>query len=102
MLSEPGTMTGPGLFSWRTLGDAPNLFRGDSSLLQRQNLFGELSTACDFVDLVQPGDYSVTAFPAQNGFFTPPVVHYRGRLGTVLHFAHFVSATYPSAKQVLT
>ena len=27
-----------------------------------ENLFGELSTACDFVDLVQ------------NGFFTPPVV----------------------------
>ena len=38
--------------------------------------------------------------------------HYRGRLGTVLHFAHcvysqsssvasLVSATYPSAKQVL-
>ena len=48
----------------------------------------------------------------QNGFFTPPVVPYRGRLGTVLHFAHcvysqsssvasLVSATYPSAKQVL-
>ena len=55
-----------------------------------QNLFGELSTACDFVGLVQ------------NGFFTPPVVpHYRGRLGTVLHFAHYVSATYPSPKQVL-
>ena len=43
--------------------------------LNPQNLFGGLSTACDFVDLVQPGDYSVTAFPAQNGFFTPPVVH---------------------------
>ena len=28
--------------------------------------------------------------------------HYRGRLGTVLHFAHCVSATYPSAKQVLS
>ena len=27
--------------------------------------------------------------------------HYRGRLGTVLHFAHYVSATYPSAKQIL-
>ena len=27
--------------------------------------------------------------------------HYRGRLGTVLHFAHYVSATYPSARQVL-
>ena len=27
--------------------------------------------------------------------------HYRSRLGTVLHFAHCVSATYPSAKQVL-
>ena len=27
--------------------------------------------------------------------------HYRDRLGTVLHFAHCVSATYPSAKQVL-
>ena len=42
------------------------------------------SQRCDFVDLVQsgnysvvtlpaqPGDYSVTVFPAQNGFFTPP------------------------------
>ena len=59
-------------------------------MLWLENLFGGLSTACDFVDLVQ------------NGFFTPPVVHYRGRLGTVLHFAHCVSATYPSAKQVLT
>ncbi|PSQ90467.1 MAG: hydroxymethylglutaryl-CoA lyase [Bacteroidetes bacterium QS_4_64_154] len=29
--------------------------------------------ACDFADLVQPGDYSVTAFPAQNGFCTRPV-----------------------------
>ena len=28
--------------------------------------------------------------------------HYRDRLGTVLHFAHCVSATYPSAKQVLS
>ena len=27
--------------------------------------------------------------------------HYRGRLGTILHFAHCVSVTYPSAKQVL-
>ena len=27
--------------------------------------------------------------------------HYRGRLGTVLHFARYVSATYPSVKQVL-
>ena len=34
-----------------------------------QNLFGELSTACDFVDLVQ------------NGFFAPPVVPLQGSLG---------------------
>jgi hypothetical protein len=29
--------------------------------------------AYDFADLVQPWDYSVTAFPAQNGFCTRPV-----------------------------
>ena len=34
-----------------------------------QNLFGELSTACDFVGLVQ------------NGFFTPPVVPLQGSFG---------------------
>ena len=34
-----------------------------------ENLFGELSTACDFVDLVQ------------NGFFTPPVVPLQGSFG---------------------
>ena len=66
-----------------------------------ENLFGGLSPAtpestrslrsqrCDFMDLVQsgnysvvtlpaqPGDYSVTAFPAQNGFYTRPVAHQR-------------------------
>ena len=42
-----------------------------------ENLFGGLSPAYDFVDLVQPGDYSVTAFPAQNGFYTRPVAHRR-------------------------
>ena len=35
----------------------------------RENLFGGLSTACDFVDLVQ------------NGFFTPPVVPLQGSFG---------------------
>ena len=34
-----------------------------------KNLFGGLSTACDFMDLVQ------------NGFFTPPVVPLRGSFG---------------------
>ena len=29
-----------------------------------ENLFSGMYEACDFVDLVQPGDYSVTAFPA--------------------------------------
>ena len=52
-----------------------------------ENLFGGLSPACDFMDLVQsgnysvvtlpahPGEYSVTAFPAQNEFYTRPVTH---------------------------
>ena len=30
-----------------------------------------------------------------------PLVNYRGSEEAVLHFAHCVSATYPSAKQVL-
>ena len=34
-----------------------------------ENLFGGLSPACDFVDLVQ------------NGFFTPPVVPLQGSFG---------------------
>ena len=29
--------------------------------------------AYDFADLVQPWDYSVTAFPVQNGFCIRPV-----------------------------
>ena len=33
-----------------------------------KKLFGGLTMAYDFADLVQPWDYSVTAFPAQNGF----------------------------------
>ncbi|MFB6272590.1 MAG: hypothetical protein ABEL51_06820, partial [Salinibacter sp.] len=36
------------------------------------------SQRCDCVDLVQPGNYSVTAFPAQNGFCTRPVVPLQG------------------------
>ena len=63
-------------------------------LIDLQNLFGGLSPACDFVDLVQPGNYLVTAFPAQNGFCTRPVAHqghdlaglgprYRARLSAV-------------------
>ena len=62
--------------------------------LNTKKLFGGLSMACDFADLVQPGDYSVTAFPAQNVFCTRPVAHqghdlaglgprYRARLGPV-------------------
>ena len=47
-----------------------------------ENLFGGLSPACDFMDLVQsgnysvvtlpahPGEYSVTAFPAQPGDYS--------------------------------
>ena len=31
--------------------------------------------ACDFTALVQPGNYSVTAFPAQKGFCVRPVAH---------------------------
>ena len=38
-------------------------------------LFGGRSVACDFVDLVQPVNYLVTAFPAQNGFCIRPVAH---------------------------
>jgi hypothetical protein len=40
-----------------------------------KSLFGGRSVACDFVDLVQPVNYSVTAFPAQNGFCIRPVAH---------------------------
>ena len=68
--------------------------------------------ACDFADLVQPGDYSVTAFPAQNGFCTLPVAHRRHDLAGLgpatglvwvpfVHVARCVSAKYPSAKQLL-
>ena len=42
-----------------------------------ENLFSGMYEASNFVDLVQPGDYSVTAFPAQNGFYTRPVAHQR-------------------------
>ena len=48
-----------------------------------QKLFGGLSMACDFADLVQSGDYSVTAFPAQNGFCTRPVALLQGAFGPV-------------------
>ena len=63
--------------------------------------------ACDFTALVQPGNYSVTAFPAQpgdysvallpaqNGFCTSPVAHHGHEL------ALLVSASYPSTEQLL-
>ena len=56
-----------------------------------------MSTACDFVDLAQsgnysvvtlpaqPGDYAVTVFPAQNAFCTPPVAHQRHDLASSIH-----------------
>ena len=44
-------------------------------MLSLQNLFGGLSPACDFVDLVQSGNYLVALLPAQNGFYTHPVAH---------------------------
>jgi hypothetical protein len=68
-----------------------------------QNLFGGLSTAtpvstrslrsqrCDFVDLVQ------------NGFCIRPVVPLQGVIwAPFCNFAHCVSESYPSTKQVLT
>ncbi len=68
--------------------------------------------ACDVADLVQPRHYSVTAFPAQNGFCTRPVAHQRHDLACarpplqgsfgLMHVARCVSAEYPSAKQVLS
>ena len=41
----------------------------------RQKLFGGLSEPCDFVELAQSGNYSVTVFPTQNAFCTHPVAH---------------------------
>jgi hypothetical protein len=52
--------------------------------------------AYDFADLVQPWDYSVTPFPAQNGFCTRPVAPLQGS-----SVASLVSAEYPSPKQLL-
>jgi outer membrane receptor protein involved in Fe transport len=46
-----------------------------------ERLFGGLTMAHDFADLVQPWDYSVTAFPAQNGFCTRPVAPLQGSFG---------------------
>ena len=43
-----------------------------------KSLFGGRSVACDFVDLVQPVNYLVTAFPAQNGFCIRPVAPLQG------------------------
>jgi hypothetical protein len=58
--------------------------------LDHENLFGEMSTACDFVDLVQ------------NGFCTHPVVPLQGLdWAPFCNFDHRVSASYPLAKQVL-
>ena len=76
------------------------------------------SQRCDFADLVHPrrrSGYSVTAFPAQNGFCTRPVAtdSCRCRLGPVRarrplcllgcasSVASLVSAEYPSTKQLL-
>ena len=38
--------------------------------MEHQNLFGGLSPACDFVDLVQSGNYSVVTLPAQPGDYS--------------------------------
>ena len=55
--------------------------RGSFPAWRHQKLFGGLSMACDFADLVQPGDYSVTTFPAQNDFCTRPVALLQGAFG---------------------
>ena len=97
----------------------PASTRSRSTSTSSRTLRALRSQRCDFADLVHPrrrSGYSVTAFPAQNGFGTRPVAtdSCRCRLGPVRarrplcllgcasSVASLVSAEYLSTKQVLT